>query len=261
MAELNGSPVSTEALQTLALVNYGHFTSIRVEAGKVRGLSLHMERLTRDCRAMFDAEIEQDQVRKFIRQAVSENPAEVLNVRVTVFDPNLDLGNPGQHAEPHFLVTCRAASPSPMMPSIALQTASYLRETPSVKHIGLCGTIGLRRQAQLAGFDDVLFTEADGRVSEGATWNIGFFDGEQVVWPEAEVLNGVTMQLVRQAHPDFVVRPVEAADLPGMQAAFATNVSIGVRAISAIDEMHFDANHAAISTLRNEYLNNEPDAI
>lgn len=261
MAALNGVPVGPEALQTLALVNYGHFTSIRIEAGQARGLSLHLDRLARDCQALFDAEIDRDQVRGFIRQAVSTAPTEVMNIRVTVFDPALEMGSPGHKAEPAFLVTHRAAPSSAVLPPLRVQSARYSREMPSVKHIGLCGTISLRRKAQLAGFDDVVFTESDGRISEGATWNVGFFDGEHVVWPEADVLDGITMQLIQQAHPNFAVRPVTIADLASMQAAFATNVSIGVRPISAIDGISLNENHSVISTLRKAYLGITPEAI
>jgi branched-subunit amino acid aminotransferase/4-amino-4-deoxychorismate lyase len=261
MAELNGSPVDIEALQALALVNYGHFTSIRVEAGRARGLSLHMERLVRDCRSLFDADIDPDYVRKLIRQTVASNAADAITIRVTVFDPHLDLGNPGRNAGPHFLVTRRPAALSAVLPPMKVQTAAYSRESAHVKHIGLCGTIGLRRKAQRAGYDDVLFTEPDGRISEGATWNIGFFDGENFVWPEANVLNGTTMQLIRGVHPDFVVRAVTKDSLAGIEAAFATNVSVGIRGISMIDGTTFDANHAAISALRDEYLTIESEAI
>lgn len=261
MAELNGVPVDTEALQTLALVNYGHFTSIRVEQGQVRGLPLHLDRLSRDCQALFGTDIDRNRVRSYIRQVVDNNPAEVMNVRVTVFDSHLELGTPGWQAEPQFLVTCRSTSPLIELPAIRVQSAEYSRETPYIKHVGLYSTIRLRRQAQQAGFDDVLFTDSTGRISEGATWNVGFFDGERVVWPEAEVLDGITMQLIRQVHPDFVIQPVELASLSTMQAAFATNVSIGVRPIKAINEMTFDEDHSIVATLRAEYLGIKPEVI
>ena len=44
MAELNGKPATLDDLQSLALTNYGHFTSMRLENGTVRGLSLHLDR-------------------------------------------------------------------------------------------------------------------------------------------------------------------------------------------------------------------------
>ncbi len=42
-AELNGSPVRVEDLGTIALLNYGHFTSMQVRGGRVRGLDLHLD--------------------------------------------------------------------------------------------------------------------------------------------------------------------------------------------------------------------------
>jgi len=50
----------------------------------------------------------------------------------------------------------------------------YDRDLSAVKHVGLFGTVYHRRQAQRAGFDDVLFLAADSRITEGATWNSAF---------------------------------------------------------------------------------------
>lgn len=261
MAELNGLPIGSGTLQTLALVNYGHFTSMRVEDRAVRGLSLHLDRLARDCKKTFDVEMDRSQVREYIRRVAAATSAEVVNLRVTVFDPELEMGSPGGEAKPQFLVTCRAASSSTALPPISVRPARYTRENPSVKHIGLCGTIGLRRNAQMAGYDDVLFHEADERISEGATWNVGFFDGERVVWPDADVLDGVTMALVRRAHPDFAIEAVTLGSLGRMRAAFATNVSIGVRPISAIGDVKFDAHHPVLAEIRAGYTSIQPDKI
>lgn len=52
MAELDGRPVSADELQTPALTNYGHFTSFRIEDGRVRGLQLHLDRLDQDCQTL-----------------------------------------------------------------------------------------------------------------------------------------------------------------------------------------------------------------
>ena len=51
--ELNGTPATLEQIRSLALTNYGHFTSMLVEDHQVRGLSLHMQRLARDCRQLY----------------------------------------------------------------------------------------------------------------------------------------------------------------------------------------------------------------
>ncbi|MFJ4680684.1 aminotransferase class IV family protein [Kitasatospora sp. NPDC088783] len=249
MAELNGSPISLDHLQALALTNYGHFTSIRVESGRVRGLALHLARLARDCRAVFDTDLDLDRVRDFARRAVPSSGDCV--VRVTVFDPALDLGHVGNDAHPHVLVTTRPAGPLPL-PAMRVQSVVYTRDLPAVKSVGLFASLHHRRDAQRAGFDDALFTDAESVISEGGTWNVGFIRGDQVVWSDAECLVGTTMELLRQAHPSSTAT-VRLRDLAGFDAAFATNIGIGVRAISAVDGTAFPDTHPVIEELRKEY--------
>ncbi|MEW2353141.1 aminotransferase class IV [Spirillospora sp. NPDC029432] len=139
------------------------------------------------------------------------------------------------------------------MAPLRVQAAHYVRDLPEVKHVGLFGALWHRRNAQLEGFDDCVFVDAEAYLSEGATWNIGFYDGQQVIWPNAEVLPGVTMRLLQQVHDASALGPVNIADLPRMEAAFATNTAIGVRAITAINEVEFPGEHPVLRTLRKEY--------
>jgi len=107
--ELNGAPAGPDQMRVLALTNYGHFTSMLVQDFVLRGLSLHLERLTRDCRQLFDVELDTDAVRHHVRHALAGNPGPVM-VRVTVYDPALDLGTIGSDAEPSVQEErCRAA--------------------------------------------------------------------------------------------------------------------------------------------------------
>lgn len=251
MAELNGTAVPPEALQALALVNYGNFTSMRVHNQCIRGLSLHLDRLVRDCRILFDTTLDRERIRDFVRHAIRGEQGAFV-VRVTIFDPHLDLGHPGASAEPSVLVTTRPAALWPPAP-MRVQTVHYRRDLPKVKHVGLLGALWKRRQVQIQGYDDALFLDDSSFVSEGATWNVGFFDGERVVWPNAEMLPGVTMELLAQAHDNTITAPVNIRDIPAMRAAFATNTAIGVRAISNIDGMPLSDDHPVLEVLRKEY--------
>ncbi|WP_030542362.1 aminotransferase class IV family protein [Streptomyces albus] len=249
MAELNGKPVGSDALQALALTNYGHFTSMRVEHGRVRGLSLHLERLVRDCRAVFDADLDPERVLEFVgRAAPGTGPCVV---RVTVFDPALDLGRIGSDAHPHVLVTTRSAGNLPLPPLRVLSTV-YSRDMPEVKSVGIFGSLRHRRAAQRAGFDDALFVDDRSAISEGGTWNIGFIQGEQVVWPDAECLVGTTMRLLQQVHAS-VSTTVRLGDVAGFDGAFATNAAIGVRVITRVDDRSLPEAHPLIEKLRKEY--------
>ncbi|MDF2260917.1 aminotransferase class IV family protein [Streptantibioticus ferralitis] len=251
MATLNGAPVELEDLKALALVNYGHFTSMRIDDGHVRGLSLHMDRLVRDCRAVFDVGLDPDRVLRFARQAVGGKTGSFV-VRVTIFDPALEMGHPGSDAEPQILVTTRPAGAMPP-PPMRVRSFPFARDSAAIKHTGLFSQLRLRRQAQREGFDDALFADTHGVISEGGTWNVAFYDGTDVIWPTADVLPGVTMHLLQQAH-ESVTAPVTLDMLPRMQAAFATNTSIGVRPISAIDGQALNAGHYILTELQQQYL-------
>lgn len=250
--ELNGHPADPEALRALALTNYGHFTSMRVDDGRVRGLGLHLERLERDCRIVFDAALDTGAVRGFVRRAVDAEGGSCV-VRVSVFDPKLEMGHPSSAAGPQVLVTTRPAGPVPL-PPLRVKAVRHVRDLPAVKHLGLFGTLHARRTAQLAGFDDALLVGPHELVSEGVTWNVGFVNAEgAVVFPEGEVLPGVTMALL-QRHHAHTTAPVALGEVPGMRAAFATNTSIGVRAIAAVDDTELPTDHPVLSALQHTYL-------
>ncbi|MFE1432398.1 aminotransferase class IV family protein [Streptomyces griseoaurantiacus] len=252
MAELNGKPVTLHDLESLALTNYGHFTSMRMEDGTVRGLSLHLDRLQRDCRIVFGVELDRERTLSYIRQ-VAHGVTGVVGLRVTVFDPGIDMGRPSDAKDPHILVNLRPGGGMP--PPLAAKTFTFTRDTAQVKHIGLYPQLRIRRDAQLAGFDDAVFVEPDGRVSEGGTWNLGFVDRDgTVIWPEAPVLPGTTMLLLQSLDaPKQITAPVRLADIPNMAAAFATNVTIGVRSVSALDDVRFPPDHPVLAVLRSAY--------
>ncbi|MBV9143595.1 MAG: aminotransferase class IV family protein [Pseudonocardiales bacterium] len=252
MTEPPGGSAHLDEVTALALLNYGHYTAMRVDERRVRGLSWHLDRLMRDCRRVFDAELDPDWVRHLIRRALTETPRSIV-VRVSVFDPALELSHPGADARPQLLVTTRAAAPVPL-PALRLQSSAYRRELPEVKHVGLFGSLHRRRIAQRNGFDDVVFTDADGTLSEAATSNIGFLDGDRIVWPQADCLAGVTMRLISESHGGQVsTAALTLSQVADMDAAFVTNAVVGIRSVSAIDGIQWPAGHPVLHTLRQQY--------
>ncbi|MFF9206389.1 aminotransferase class IV [Streptomyces sp. NPDC014986] len=248
-AELNGSPAGPEALRTLALTNYGHFTTMAVEDGRVRGLELHLQRLARDCRVLFDAPLDLGRVRAWVRRAV---PAEGrCTVRITVFDPSLHLGTIAEDADPQVLVTARPAPATGEEP-LRVRSAVHLRELPEVKGVGLFGVLRLRREARRAGFDDVLFTDGDATVLEGSTWNVGVVREGRVVWPAGPALAGTARELLRRAGAGTVAR-VTLPELAECEAVFATNAAVGVLPVTRVDDLRFPAGHPAVTALAELY--------
>jgi len=256
MATLDGNPVFADDLLPLALTNFGHFTSMRVDGdGSIRGLTLHMERLVRDCKTVWGADLDATLVREYVRRGLEGQSGSCV-VRVTIYDPKVEMGHPADADEPRIMVSVRGAGALPPEPLRAM-SVPYERDLPEVKHVGLFGALHARGTAQRAGFGDALFVGRDGLVSEGGTWNVAFIDGSgTVVWPQAPVLPGVTMALL-QKHGNGVehrTAPVTLDQAKRMAAVFATNTSIGVRALSAIDDKELPTEHPVLSALRETYL-------
>ncbi|MFD7642604.1 aminotransferase class IV [Kitasatospora sp. NPDC059795] len=252
MTELDGRPVTAEELQALALTNYGHFTTMLVEDGRVRGLGLHLERLERDGEAVFGVRPDRERVRELARRQAPARGAAVL--RVTLFDPAIDLGGVGGTASPRVLVTARPAGSGVPGP-LRVRTVRFEREVPQVKSVALFGVLRQRRLAQRAGFDDALFVDRDGGLTEGATWNVGFLCGGEAVWPRGGYLPGTAMALLRAAVGGVDRRM--GPELDGVDAVFATNATTGVRTVAAVDGREFDVRAveaAGLARLRAAYL-------
>ena len=248
--ELDGHPVDHDALATLAFSNYGHFTTMRVSPARgVRGLHLHLSRLQDDSRVLFDHDLDLTAVRNIVRRVCSDTS---VAVRVTVFAPDLDVSSPARNVQPHILVSTRPASSS-VLPPLRLTCVAYEREFPTVKHVGLFAAVAHRRAAQRSGFDDVLFLDRRGNITEGSTWNIGFIDEDgAVVWPEGEYLLGVTMRLL-QSTAESSTSHIDLALARRMRSAFVTNAVVGVRPVASINDVEYRVDSGVLASLQQAY--------
>jgi branched-subunit amino acid aminotransferase/4-amino-4-deoxychorismate lyase len=243
------------ALQRLALDNSGHFTAMQVRDGRVRGLDLHLARLDEGSRELFGAGLDGERVRALARHALGGDVRDA-SLRVIVFDR-------GGSGDPAVMVTLRppgGISPAPQ----ALHAVEYQRTLAHVKHIGGFGQGHHARLARRAGFDDALFADASGTVSETSVANIGFLSAGEVVWPDAPVLQGITMQLVepRLAGAGIPTRrgPVRLADLRSCSAAFVTNAR-GIAPVGRIDEVDLGVDHDLMAALDRVYAEVPWDAL
>ena len=234
--ELNGRAPDVAQLHRLVNLNYGHYTSMQVRDGRVRGLALHVARLADGAEELFGHRVgveEEHRLLGLIRHALGEERD--ASVRVS-FVPGLD-----EQAPPDVLVAVAAPVPETPRPPVRVQTVVYERFLPEHKHRGTMGQSYHLREARLAGFDDRLFLGRDGRVLEGTSWNLALWDGEQVVWPVAPVLKGVTMVLLQLAMSmngvRWDLRPVDAEELSGFAAAAAVSSRCPGRPIASIDEL------------------------
>jgi branched-subunit amino acid aminotransferase/4-amino-4-deoxychorismate lyase len=222
--EIDGRRATAEDLFGPVLRPYGHFTAMQVRAGRVRGLALHLARLDSAHRDLFGAGLDGELLRGRIRHALGN--VRDASVRVHVY-----AAGGGDAATVLVAVRPPKAGPSSAR---RLLSVPYQRSVPEVKHIGDFGQAYYQRLARRGGHDDALLVAADGTVSETATANIGFLEAATVVWPEAPLLAGITMQLLVAHGPPSRRRPVRVADLPSFEGAFVAN-SRGIAAVSHLD--------------------------
>jgi branched-subunit amino acid aminotransferase/4-amino-4-deoxychorismate lyase len=102
-------------------------------------------------------------------------------------------------------------------------------------------------------FDDALFADCDGLISEGATWNIGFATGDRVIWPRAPRLAGVAQDLIDEGLAEVGLtaetREVRLLDLALFDAAFICNSASPACPVAAIADRTFQADPALIGRL------------
>jgi branched-subunit amino acid aminotransferase/4-amino-4-deoxychorismate lyase len=246
--EIDGVPPSPDQLWTTVSA-YGHFTAMQVRDGKARGLALHLRRLEAANREAFGVGIDGERVRALVRHALGD--AGDASVRVYVFEA------PG---EPATMVTVKA--PAEMATPQRLQSAHYQRPDAHIKHV-TTDQGHYRRHAQRNGFDDAVLV-GPGGVSESTLANVGFFDGAAVVWPDAPMLHGITMQLLERelaaCRAPSRRSTVRLRDIAALDGAFLCSAR-GIAAVTAVDHVSFPAESQGLSMLAKAYASVTWDSI
>lgn len=238
---IDGAPAKFEDLAHQALVNYGAYTSFRVEDGGVRGLDLHMARLEASAVELFGQTVGMDHLRALMGSALGTRQNAWL--RISLFSNAISNRDPTAQGDSRVMIGV-FDPPSPLAETVRLQLQTHEREAPHLKHVATFGLLRARRAAKAAGFDDALFRDHDGRISEGSLWNIGFLSGDTVVWPDAPMLAGVTQALLSNGLPlqgfAQTTQPVAAADLAHFDAAFICNSATPAASVTAISDYAFE---------------------
>jgi branched-subunit amino acid aminotransferase/4-amino-4-deoxychorismate lyase len=225
VVQLNGREATAGELAPLAFAGYAHFTAMQVRGGRVRGLDLHLERLRVASKELFGQAPPDDQVRAHLRTALASGPDD-LSLTATFSSPVGEFVRATGEAGPQVLVRTGPAASGPQGP-LDLMAVEHERFLPAVKHVGEGAKTYFIRQAGQQGFDDAAFVDRRGRLSEATIWNLAFWDGGTVVWPEAEMLVGTTMGIVRRQLDRLGVpqrvQEVTLADLPALSGAVVMN--------------------------------------
>ena len=240
--EINGRTAGIEQIWELDLSSGGHFTAMQIRDRKTLGLDFHLARLDAATGELFGVGLGGDRVRAYIRHALGHDVADAT-VRVNVF-------RPAAGGDVSVAVSVRPPGAPPAREQ-CLQSVTYQRPAAHLKRSGGFGQSYYGTLAHENGFDEALFTGPGGAICEGSITNIGFIDGETIIWPDGPALNGIMMQVLQReldrARVPWRRGPVHLPDLPSFGGAFVTN-SHGMATVGRIDDLSLPADAALMRT-------------
>lgn len=251
VTHLNGIPATAADLAPLAFAGYAHFTAMQMRGHAVRGLDLHLRRLAHASDTLFGHHLPDDQITQLLQAAVEDAGRADASLTCFITSRPGEFAPAGETPELDVLVKMTAPAQPPIGP-LSLDIVRHERHLPEAKHVGEVGKTLFLRLANAQGFDDAAFMDHEGRLSEATIWNLAFWDGDTVVWPEAAILPGVTMQILRRRLEAMGVpqqtRPVRLADVEGRLSAVVMNSWSPGIPISQLGDvpLQVDSNFAAI---------------
>lgn len=252
---LDGREASAADLAPLAFAGFAHFSAMQVREGAVRGLDLHLARLHAASQEMFGRAHSDDELRARLRTALEGRPADV-SLTVTVFSRAGEFTSAGMPNDPAVLVRTAPPSDGPGGP-LRLATVEHERPLAAIKHVGEVAKTYYLRKAAAKGFDEAAFVDAQGRISEATIWNLVFWDGDTVVWPEAEMLAGITMQIVQRQLKTLGVaqrqRPVTRESVRRLAGAAVMNSWTPGVPVSALGAQTIPVSERFLGLLRRAY--------
>ena len=240
----------------LALYQYGVFTSFVAKDRGVLAWPSHVDRLSRGTLSLWEHRLDQEGLGDLVRDHLArlDRPA---SVRVTLSPAQFDIVSPVAARGSTTLISSRPTDWPPRAEStFAVCTLDYARDLPEVKSTAILHQIRLRRDAQLAGFDDVLFRRGE-HLLEGSTWTLMVWRGTQVHTASAGVLpsvsalclEGIATRMGRQVQRG----PMSIRGLDGADLVLAVSVNHPARAISRLDQRVLPVDEVLLADIAEAY--------
>ncbi len=241
---LNGQVIDFESpILSLALYGYGVFTSFLVRQGGVKGFSDHLERLQRDCLALFEMAPSESDIRRNLSKFIEQFYSREVLIRITVFPQNFSLSHPENINQLNILITGRKTSAISSKP-LRLQVIETQRILPHHKTVNMISNLKARAIAHQAGYSDALMLTGE-KITEGATWNIFFTQDNTILTPPVQdgLLPGVTRKLILENASKFDIKMREQSifksSLSQYESCFITNSSVGISSVESIDHITY----------------------
>jgi branched-subunit amino acid aminotransferase/4-amino-4-deoxychorismate lyase len=224
------------------LYGYGIYTTLKMPCSE-QVIDWHLQRLKKDCKAMgLSWRYKDHWIMKQLKTLFqAEKP--VFRLSVCADLEGYSAFYTSETALPSRLfLSSRPASPTPQK-GLHLKTVAHQRSMPTIKHTAMAETILQKRQAQQAGFDDILLMNGQGHACETSTANIFLIKKMSLITPEP-VRDGCLPGIIRQqvltgAQNQQILMdtdPITLETLKASDGAFLSNAVQGLVAIQSINK-------------------------
>lgn len=252
---LNGQSIPSSEMTNLAFAGFAHFTALQVRNRKIKGLDLHLDRLRQASMVLYGRTLPDALVRSYIRSAVESGPVD-QSLTVTIYSPKGEFTVDSMDIDPAVLIRTSSPANGPKGP-LRLAVINHERPLAEIKHVGEIGKTYYLHQAVRQGFDDAVFINKSGHLSEGSIWNLAFWDGKTVIWPKAHMLKGTMMAMVQRQLTQLNIpqrsEPITLERLPELRGAAVMNSWTPSISVAGIAENNFTNSEQLISLLHRAY--------
>lgn len=259
MIILDGTVLDNDLMSNAGLF-YGEspFTSILRVAGNYQFLDDHLHRLSQSITFLYGRTEQTELLLRELGITLAQLSIEFTTeyVRVTLFK--------GEDQKYHYMIKQNAYSKSSKN-SLA-STASMVRAEsilPNYLKIGnYVATLYELKQAQLKGFDDILYLDKDGNLSEFSFANLFFIQDDQIFTPKlsSKILAGITRSHLIKSLKQVGLKVSEGdyhiSSLSQATCLFKTNCLIGITKVDQLDDQSFaaDKTFETVKNIYNDYL-------
>lgn len=170
-------------------------------------------------------------------------------------------------ARPILVMSCAPLSlekiKAQMTKPLRLKTLPDLRHARcDLKTVGLLPNVLAMEEAKSEGFDDALLLDADGYITEGASWNFWIVTKDNKLktrFLDEHILHGITRHTVlkcaKEMGYDILEERISLEDVKNASEAFMTSASKFCAPVKQIDDIHLPKDFPMTEKLRADYFN------
>jgi branched-chain amino acid aminotransferase len=246
----------------------GIFEGLRAYGGKIFKLEEHTERLFKSAEILsMKPEFTPEQVNQACLDIMSQNNLGDAYLRPVMWRGAEQMGIAGMKTKTHTAIAAwdwGPAFPADLLANgIVMKTAPWRRPPPEcapvhAKAAGLYMICTLsKRQAEENGYNDCLFLDWRGQISEATAANIFLVIDGEIHTPTPDCfLNGITrltvIDLAREAGYKIIERAIMPEELAKAQEVFLTGTAYEIVPVAKIDDYEFTVG-SVTTTLRQKY--------